>query len=226
MHDLGRAPPIAFMPSNAYLRRLYSVYAPIYDLAVARAFAPARRQALDHLSLRRGQRVLIVGAGTGLDLTHLPGGVSVTLLDLTPAMLARARRRATQVGLDATVVEGSADALPFADASFDAVVLHFILAVVPDPAAALREAARVLVPGGRMSILDKMASDDGPLSVGRRALNVVSPWLATDVTLRLGPLLKKAGLRRRVREKVGPFGLFRAVSVQKPKPEAVEASPS
>lgn len=207
------------MPSNAYLRRLYSLYAPVYDLVLERLFAPARRQALGHLVLRPGERVLVVGAGTGLDLDHLSDDVAVTMLDLTPAMLNKARRRATRLGREVAFVEGRAEALPFEDATFDAVVLHFVLAVVPQPQATLSEAARVLKPGGRMSILDKFVSDDKPVPLGRRALNVVAPWLATDVTRRLGPMVRAARLKKRVREKAGPLGLFRSVSVSKPHPE-------
>lgn len=208
------------MPSNAYLRRLYSLYAPIYDLVIERLFAPARRQALRTLAVQPGQRVLVVGAGTGQDLDHLPASVEVTMLDLTPAMLDLARQRARRLGRTVTFVEGHAEALPFADASFDAVVLHYIVAVVPDPQATIDEAARVLRPGGRMSILDKFAPDDGPVSRGRRALNLVSPWLATDVARRLGPMLRAAGLTQHSRENAGPLGLFRTISVSKPGPKA------
>lgn len=208
------------MPSTAYLRRLYNLYAPVYDVVVGPAFERARRQSLSHFVFRPGLRVLIVGGGTGLDLSYLPDDAAITIVDVSRGMLARAQQRAERMGLAVTFVEGSADALPFEDASFDAIVLHFILAVVPDAGAALREATRVLVPGGRMAILDKMAPENKPLSFSRRALNVVSPWVATGVTLRLGPLLKANGLKKRLREKVGPFGLFRAVSAVKPRTEA------
>ena len=74
--------------SNAWNRLRYSVWAPFYDL-VGRRFDPYRR-ALARLDLQAGQRLLLVGAGTGDDLPYVPAGVRTVATDLTPAMLARA----------------------------------------------------------------------------------------------------------------------------------------
>jgi phosphatidylethanolamine/phosphatidyl-N-methylethanolamine N-methyltransferase len=68
-------------------RLRYSSWAPWYDALVGAAgFEEARRRSIDHLALASGAHVLIVGAGTGLDLEHLPRGVHVTAVDVTPAM--------------------------------------------------------------------------------------------------------------------------------------------
>ena len=101
-----------------------------------------------------------------------------------------------------------AAALDFADESFDCVVLHLILAVVPDPHATAREAARVLRRGGRASIFDKFADH---ASAGRRALNVVTNFVATDITRSLNDILAGTELRI-VREEPSVFGgVFRVV---------------
>ena len=80
-------------------RLRYTVWAPAYD-AVARAagFDTARRLSIDRLRLASGDRVLIVGAGTGLDLDFLPSNVDVTAIDVTPAMLKHLERRAAGMG--------------------------------------------------------------------------------------------------------------------------------
>jgi ubiquinone/menaquinone biosynthesis C-methylase UbiE len=121
-------------------------------------------------------RVLLTGVGTGLDLPLLPEQHSYTGLDLTHAMLRRAVSQSRR--LDFCGVQGDAQSLPFADASFDHVVLHLILAVVPDPAACLRETARVLAPGGNVLIFDKFlrAGQRAPL---RRLLNPLVRRVAT-----------------------------------------------
>src|SRR5690606_6165204 len=94
------------------------------------------------------------------------------------------------------------------DESFDAVILHLIVAVVPDPARALREVARVLRRGGRVSVFDKFAPEGRPPSFVRRALNLVANVLATDVTRQLGPLLQGSGLEISRREPALAGGLF------------------
>lgn len=159
------------------LRRSYTFIAPFYDLAIAAATRPARRDSLAELPETPGH-VLISGVGTGLDLPLLPARHRYVGLDLTPAMLRRALPRAR--GRQFQAVQGDAQRLPFADASFDAVVLHLILAVVPDPSACLAEAARVVRPGGRVLVFDKFLrpGETAPL---RRLLHPLARRVATNL---------------------------------------------
>ncbi|HEX5643461.1 MAG TPA: methyltransferase domain-containing protein [Thermoleophilia bacterium] len=99
-------------------------------------------------------RVLEIGTGTGAQLAWYAPGTRVTALEPDAGMLARARRRATRAAASVTVVEGRAEELPFADAGFDAAVSAFALCTVADPAAALAEVRRVLVPGGTLQLLE------------------------------------------------------------------------
>lgn len=199
-------------PGNAWNRLRYAVLAPVYDVAVARAFAPARRRSFELLALQQGERVLVVGCGTGLDFGFVPPGVRLTAGDLTPAMVRRAKDRADALGLaDADVRVLDAHRLDFPDGSFDAVVLHLLLAVVPDPVAVIREARRVLAPGGRVAVFDKFVADGERPSLVRRAANVVARIVATDLTRELGPLLAVGRLHAVHNEPAGPGSLFRIV---------------
>jgi phosphatidylethanolamine/phosphatidyl-N-methylethanolamine N-methyltransferase len=200
--------------ANLWNRIRYSSWAPFYDL-IAQPTRPMRCRSLAQLNLQPGERVLIVGAGTGLDLDLIAPGPIVTATDLTPAMLERLRHRAARLGLavDARVMDGQA--LEFADESFDAVILHFIVAVIPDPVRCMREAARVLRPGGRAVILDKFAPDDGPLPLWLRLLNPLASVLATHVNRRLGPLLAGSGLRVTHREPAALRGFFQIALAMK-----------
>jgi ubiquinone/menaquinone biosynthesis C-methylase UbiE len=102
--------------------------------------------------------VLEVAVGTGLNLASYPAEVTLTGLDLSSGMLELARSRARDLGRAVTLQEGSAHELPFAEASFDTVVCTFGLCAIPDPAAAVGEMTRVLRPGGRLILVDHVAS--------------------------------------------------------------------
>jgi ubiquinone/menaquinone biosynthesis C-methylase UbiE len=201
------------MDALGWNRVRYTLIAPLYD-AVVRVGAH-RRRAAELLALRPGERVLVDGCGTGADLAYLPAHAHVTATDLTPAMVERTRRRAQRLGrpVDARVMDAQALDLP--DASFDAVVLHLILAVVPDPVAALREAERVLRPGGRATVLDKWVPEGGRPSPLRRAANAVTRVVATDITRQLNPLVATTSLRVEHRESLG-LGFFSLAVLRKP----------
>lgn len=157
------------------LQTSYRFIAPFYDIFLAWATAGLRQRSLSRLP--QGQaRVLLSGAGTGLDFPFLPASHEYTALDLTAAMLARAQSRARHLHMQ--WVQGDSMRLPFADERFDYVVLHLIVAVVPHPERCLAEAARVLKTGGRIYIFDKFLRP-GERAWLRRGLSLIIAKLAT-----------------------------------------------
>ncbi|HEY0142120.1 MAG TPA: methyltransferase domain-containing protein [Thermoanaerobaculia bacterium] len=201
--------------TNWWNRVRYTAYAPFYDVIVRR-LAKGRRRSIELANVQPGERVLIVGCGTGLDLELLPREARVTAIDLTPAMVEKtaARAAALRMTVDAQVMDAAR--LTFDDGSFDVVLLHLVLAVVPDPYATAREAARVLRAGGRAAIFDKFAS--GRVSVVRRMANVLTNLVATDVTRRLDDILNGTGLSI-VRDEPSIFGgVFRVVVLTLSRP--------
>jgi ubiquinone/menaquinone biosynthesis C-methylase UbiE len=166
---------------NPLLRLSYSLIAPIYDLAISGPLRAARSQSLRSLPIDTAEKVLISGIGTGLDLPLLPKLHHYTGLDFNAAMLSRAKLRGAQLHDEDLQIEwvlGDSMALPFADEQFDHVVLHLIVAVVPQPAQCLGEAARVLKPGGTIILFDKFLRPN-KLALLRRALNPLSRRIAT-----------------------------------------------
>jgi phosphatidylethanolamine/phosphatidyl-N-methylethanolamine N-methyltransferase len=166
---------------------IYKLWAPIYDRVMDPFAGKARQYALELLNLGASDSVLLVGVGTGLDLPHIPAGAKVTGVDLSPAMLHKAQDKAN--GRNVTLREMNAQALDFADDSFDVVVLNLILSVAPNGAAAFREAWRVLRPGGRAVIFDKFTAEDRPLSTLRRGMGKIIALFGTDPNRRLSELI-------------------------------------
>jgi len=109
--------------------------------------------------LEPGEDVLDIGCGAGMDTLIAaqmvrPAG-SVTGIDMTPEMAAKARRSITEMGLDTvTIVDGSAEQLPFSDTSFDVVISNGVIDLIPDKDAVFSEIVRVLRPGGRIQLAD------------------------------------------------------------------------
>ena len=195
-------------------RLRYTVWAPAYDALVrAAGFDAARRLSIDRLRLAPNDRVLIVGAGTGLDLDFLPANVHVIAIDVTPAMLKRLERRASGAGRSVTTRTMDARQLAFPDSSFDAVVMHLILAVMPQPERGLSEAVRVLKPGGRIAVFDKFLSDEERPSLKRRLLNAFAKPLFSDMNRRLGPLIAGTPLVIEHDEPVAFGGAYRVVTL-------------
>lgn len=113
-----------------------------------------RRALVDALAPARGERVLDVATGTGMVAAELLASADCTVvgIDQSPQMLAAARVRFADASVD--LVEGQAEELPFADESFDALTFTYLLRYVDDPAATMRELARVVRPGGRVASLE------------------------------------------------------------------------
>ena len=199
-------------------RLRYTVWAPAYDAIVrAAGFDAARRLSIERLRLSSGGRILIVGAGTGLDLDFLPSNVHITAIDVTPAMLKHLERRAAGAGRSVTARVMDARQLAFPDSSFDAVVMHLILAVMPQPERGLKEAVRVLKPGGRIAVFDKFLLDEERPSLKRRLLNAIAKPLFSDLNRRLGPLMAGTRLIIEHNEPVAFGGTYRAVTLMKPE---------
>jgi phosphatidylethanolamine/phosphatidyl-N-methylethanolamine N-methyltransferase len=176
------------MPSNAWYRFRYSLWAPHYDRVTK--FHSERRHSVELLRLRPGERLLIIGCGTGADLAFVPAETEVLAVDLTPAMLRQAMAHA-RPGIDFRVMDGMALDLP--DAGFDAAILHMVLEVIPDPLRCLREAARVLRRGGRLAVFDKFLAEDDRPGVFRRAGLALLDFVFTSTNRWMGDILARSG---------------------------------
>ena len=185
--------PFALINSNRWNRIRYTLYAPGYDIA-GRIFSDSRKKSIGELGINTGDEVLIVGAGTGLDLEFIKGDCHIIATDITPAMIARTIKKDILLkrNLEAIVMDGQR--LLFPDNTVDKIILHLILAVIPDPVACLKECERVLKPGGRITIFDKFVPAGRPLSFWRKFFNPVTNLLFSNITRRFENIVSETGL--------------------------------
>src|SRR5215831_3917257 len=139
----------------------WTITAPAYDRLARRSEDAGVRELRQTLIADAAGRVLEIGAGTGANLPHYNGSIeSLVVTDPEPPMLRRLQRAARDQAPTAQVLRAPAEDLPFEDDAFDTVVSTLVLCGVDDQPRALREARRVLRPGGRLLFLEHVRSDD------------------------------------------------------------------
>ncbi len=199
--------------------RIYDRVGGIYDAALGFWSREVRRQAAGALDLRKDERLLIIGVGSGMELEHLPAWVRGVGVDLSAGMLQRAHRRQAELGmynLDLRVMDArTLDYFP--DESFDAVYLPLILTVVEDGARVLAEAARVAAPGGRIVVADRFWPEERSRPPLARAASWILGHFAMRFDRRLSEIRVGApSLEIRDHRRVAPGAFFHLVTLRKP----------
>ena len=179
--------------TNRWNKIRYTIYTPVYDL-IAEFFKDSREKSIKSLEVKKGDKVLIVGAGTGLDLEFLPIGCEIVATDITPSMVERIKSRNKILNLQVQAVVMDGQALEFTDKSFDKIILHLILAVIPDPIACIKESERVLKQGGQIVVFDKFVRMDRKVSLIRKFANLLTNFLFSDITRDFESIVNKSGL--------------------------------
>ena len=152
----------------------WTITAPAYDRMMRGGEDAGVRDLRQGLVADASGRVLEIGAGTGLNIPHYNGSIeSLVLTEPQAPMLRRLQRSAHEHAPQAKVLRAPAEDLPFEDDSFDTVVTTLVLCGVDDQPRALREARRVLRPGGRLLFLEHVRADDPGLARFQDRMN----WL-------------------------------------------------
>ena len=178
------------------VKSAYRRYASVYDRLFGAVFEPGRRSAVEKINRLENQRILEVGVGTGLSLSHYRKDARVTGIDLSKEMLERARRRVDKLALAhvETLLEMDAEAMSFADASFDVVVGMYVASVVPNPEKLLSEMRRVCVPHGDIFIVNHFTSRNPLLRGLEKTLSPFAGKIGFQADFQMAPLLKLAGI--------------------------------
>jgi phosphatidylethanolamine/phosphatidyl-N-methylethanolamine N-methyltransferase len=191
------------------VRRTYRRWAPVYDEIFAPFAWAARRAAMRHINRGKG-RVLEVGVGTGIALPAYAGHLRVTGIDLSPDMLALARRRVARRRLEhvEALVEMDAADLDFADGSFDTVVAMHVVTVAPEPGQVMAELERVCRPGGEVVLVNHFSAPAGPRATVEQVVAPIADLLGWRSEFAVERVLGRPGLELRERQELQPAGLF------------------
>jgi SAM-dependent methyltransferase len=152
---------------NPLFPYVYRLGMPIFDRLFYRRY---RRAAMSHAT----GRLLMVGLGPGTDLLFIPPAVtSIAAVEPVAAMRRMAAALTHRHGIDADIVDGIGESIPFPDNSFDSVHVGLVLCSVDDVAATLAEIRRVLTPEGRLVVLEHVRGDG---ALGRFQDLISGPW--------------------------------------------------
>jgi SAM-dependent methyltransferase len=201
---------------NAQRMRAWRRQAPTYDRLIGwwerRFFGEDNRP---WACSRAYGTVLEVAVGTGLNLPFYDAGIELVGVDLSPDMLAIARRRALEAGQAVDLREGDAHDLDFDDESFDSVVCTFSLCNIPDFDRALGEMHRVLRPGGKLILVDHVRSSAKPVLWLQKVAELVTLRLDGDhLTRRPSLSVEQHGFEITERERFARGVVERLVAVK------------
>jgi ubiquinone/menaquinone biosynthesis C-methylase UbiE len=171
-------------PETERVRRFYDGSAADYDRWMRTFDRLLIGDGRQRICGRASGRTLELAIGTGLNLTWYPPNIALTGIDLSPAMLAAAERRAGELGRPVELQLADAQALEFPDGRFDTVVATFAVCTIPDERRALTEAHRVLRPGGQLLLLEHVRSPVTPVRWVQRLLDPLMSRVEADHLLR------------------------------------------
>jgi phosphatidylethanolamine/phosphatidyl-N-methylethanolamine N-methyltransferase len=213
VHSPDRKPSNRAALDADAVKQAYRRWARLYDQAFGAVSAAARRRGIETVNALPGHHVLEVGVGTGLALPQYRSEKRITGIDLSADMLARARRRVTELGLTniQALREMDAEATDFPDNAFDIVVAMFVASVVPNPHRLMAEMKRVVRPGGHILVVGHYAAAGGPRWWVERAMAPASRKLGWHPDFQIAELFDPEDLRRVTVSRLPPMGIFSLV---------------
>ncbi|HBQ36100.1 MAG TPA: SAM-dependent methyltransferase [Rhodobacteraceae bacterium] len=203
------------MDINA-VKSSYKMWAPVYDKTFGLITSAGAKRIIGHINKSSG-KVLEVGVGTGVSLKHYSPHLSVTGIDVSSHMLAKARKKVIKRGLDHVqgIHEMDARQMEFPDNHFQTVVAMYLVSVVPDPEQVIAEMARVCKPGGQVLILNHFAAEKGVLAKAERIMAPFASKIGWHSDFSILRVTGAEQLEIQEQKKQPPFGMFTFLRMEK-----------
>jgi len=210
--------------------RLYDLWSRFYDATFGALVHSRHLRAMDELRLSPGDRVLDLGVGTGMTLPRYPHDVRVVGMDLSAGMLNKARHKCAQDGLEhVQLIQGDAMHPPFADGSFDHVLIAHTVSVVSEPNRLMQWARRLVKPGGSIILLNHFRSTHRAMAWLETIFNPLFVKIGWRSDLSLEECLEGVDLHVRYRFKSSAIDLWQIVVLgtdpPRPGPRTADAQP-
>jgi len=203
---------------EASTRKIYDIHAMFYDATFGRLVKRRIERAIHHMNVSDRDLVLDLGIGTGVSLNFYPQNSHVIGIDLSAGMLREERKKIREREMDrATVFQGNALELPFADNTFDQVFLSHVISVVSDPAQVVREAQRVAKQGARIVMLNHFQSTNRFIALLEKWACPLCTKLGWRSDLALQDLIRRTGLEIDYRYKLESIDLWETVVINNNK---------
>lgn len=197
---------------SEHIKKVYSLYAWIYDSFFGKIFEHGRYVAFNMMNVKPGETVLEVGVGTGLSLPLYPKESHVTGIDISQEMLEKAESKKEYYGLtNVNLHNMDASSMVFADNAFDKVIASHVITVVPNPLKTLNEIKRVCKQGGEIFILNYTGCNNRIISRFEEFISPLRDKMGLGKHFDLDGLLRDAHLSIECERRVNFFDMCRLV---------------
>lgn len=193
-------------------KKIYDLQSLVYDITFAKLVKRRVAEAIKHMNIADGERVLDLGIGTGQSLNYYPPRSSIVGIDLSDGMLREARKRIRERGWDhVQIVQANALTLPFPDDCFDHVFISHVISVVSDPVMLVKEAQRVAKPDARIVVVNHFQSSNRFVAMIEKWLCPLCTRLGWRSDLALPELIRNTGMQIDYRYKLDTVDLWETV---------------